>query len=92
MPVTDALPLIAQVVGFTVAALYVSVKEDVKGVKEEVKGVKEDVTRVKEDVTRVKKDVTELRGDVKDLNGKFNALVFFLALGTGVGGYAALKP
>ena len=85
VPVTYALPLIAQVVGFAVAALYASVKEDVKGVKEDVKGVKEDLTRVKE-------EVTELRGDVKDLNGKFNALVFFFALGTGVGGYAVFKP
>ena len=51
IPVTAALPFIVQVVGFTVAALYMSVKEDVKGLKEDLRDLKEDLNVKVNDLT-----------------------------------------
>ena len=60
IPVTTALPFIVNVIGFTVAALCMSVKDDLKGVKEDVKGVKEDVKELKKDFKETINGVTFL--------------------------------
>ena len=82
---TPFLTVFINLLGFSLAALYVGLKDDAKEVKEMIKDL-----NVKVKDLNVK--VNDSTAKVNDLTAKVNAVILLVAVCTGVSGYAALKP